>query len=743
MSRRTGRLSGVVGGGGGAGGAGAGAPTAPTIPPILCGFNVIKKLGQGGYGIVYEVEDSKKKRWAMKISKELKSGVGIPANLIGEAAIGQALSHPFLVATRWVGSCTEEKEDEEVVAIQMELVNGGDLLTYINRVQDFYRQVREKPTAVLRIEFVNAEVKRRVRILEEIACAISFMHLNSLVHHDLKPENVFVVGDTRFGSLPETLINIKVGDFGLAELLNSDRKCIQCGTRIYLPPESLMLDQFGAAGDLWSLGLIAYSLFFGESFIHPIGDESDLAIINAMVGRKGWPPHNMFPAPPALLKPELTKERTVAQMFAAEGRTADWVAFYGQVLYDRILFFIDGLVRYNPTERRIDLTALKNAVGITLAVCPVVPAQIIHRAEIFSADEWVPLFFPNSSRAWQELFKNIWRRLRCSHPTRFAERPWEREMFALSSLTSKLLGPFPPWIPRGSSSLSFRAEEIATTERLVLDLLGFNLLVPACRHLPRPPTTMPPPMPMPPPPPGRSRFPQPIPPPSSPPPRLTPELKKQKSLRKEEEEEKGFPGGFKSEIGTGGMPIRTPPIVLTFRLEMTMPGKELDLPFTQTGATLPAPLTNAIATGELSNNWDLKKIENVRGTNIVKIYASLKPDRFGDVILADPSSIMADPKALLDEIQEDIRGRENVIVSIPTEHQPWKIFLRFIEAAYDHDESLSAPTTTTPGRRARAPYRGRRRRRRRQQGSRSRSPPPPPQLTRRSARLRGSSSYIF
>ncbi len=88
--------------------------------------------------------------------------------------------------------------------------------------------------------------------------ALKFLHENGVIHGDIKPSNLFL--DKRNW--------VKLGDFGLARRVTSDRGSLLKGTTRYMAPE-LVSEQFGPVGpasDLYSLGFAAYELLCGEQF---------------------------------------------------------------------------------------------------------------------------------------------------------------------------------------------------------------------------------------------------------------------------------------------------------------------------------------------------------------------------------------------------------------------------------------------------------------------------------------------
>ena len=80
------------------------------------------------------------------------------------------------------------------------------------------------------------------------------MHERSVIHRDLKLENILLDNDNR----------IKVADFGCAVHSLKNRRRSFCGTVDYLAPEMLMRKCYGRAVDIWSIGVMMYEMAYGK-----------------------------------------------------------------------------------------------------------------------------------------------------------------------------------------------------------------------------------------------------------------------------------------------------------------------------------------------------------------------------------------------------------------------------------------------------------------------------------------------
>ncbi|TIC32169.1 Pkinase-domain-containing protein [Wallemia mellicola] len=190
-------------------------------------------LGEGGFARVYEVEDERGYRLAIKtISKSALQSKKNRTKLYAEIKLHKALSHPNIVGFE------ECFEDDENVYMLMELCKSGNMM-------DLLRS-RKRYTAPETRFF-----------LVQLIGACQYMHEHSVIHRDLKLGNLFL----------DEFMNVKVGDFGLAALIeregerknkNTDCPRTICGTPNYIAPEVLFDTSNGHSFevDVWSIGVI-------------------------------------------------------------------------------------------------------------------------------------------------------------------------------------------------------------------------------------------------------------------------------------------------------------------------------------------------------------------------------------------------------------------------------------------------------------------------------------------------------
>lgn len=167
--------------------------------------------------------------WLLKgLREEVAGEAGYQQRLRKEFEILMQLQHPGVVMA--VGL-----EDVEVLGlcIVMEYVDGVTLKEWLT----------EKPTRQMRL-----------RVMQEITDAVSYLHTKGIVHRDLKPANIIVTGN---GS------HVKLIDFGLADTDSHTILKQPAGTPTYMSPEQMQTAVADGRNDIYSLGIIMQQMELG------------------------------------------------------------------------------------------------------------------------------------------------------------------------------------------------------------------------------------------------------------------------------------------------------------------------------------------------------------------------------------------------------------------------------------------------------------------------------------------------
>ncbi|KAL5364551.1 calcium/calmodulin-dependent protein kinase [Aspergillus floccosus] len=192
-----------------------------------------RTLGAGTYGIVREADCSSGKV-AIKII--LKKNVkGNERMVYDELEMLQALNHPHIVHfVDWF-----ESKDKFYIVTQ--LATGGELF---DRICEYGK-------------FTEKDASQTIR---QVLDAVNYLHVRNIVHRDLKPENLLYL--TREPESPLVL-----ADFGIAKMLENPSEVLtsMAGSFGYAAPEVMLKQGHGKAVDMWSLGVITYTLLCGYS----------------------------------------------------------------------------------------------------------------------------------------------------------------------------------------------------------------------------------------------------------------------------------------------------------------------------------------------------------------------------------------------------------------------------------------------------------------------------------------------
>jgi eukaryotic-like serine/threonine-protein kinase len=203
--------------------------------PVGARHRIVKHLGSGGMGHVFLAEHVTLGAHAAVKILGAHCGPSLVNRFIAEAKLLALLNHPNIVQVFDIGEM-----DDETPYFLMEHVPGIDLGTWIENHE------------VL-------SVKRVLRVLRQVACALDHLHGQGIVHRDIKPPNIMVD--------PEANDSVKLLDFGIAIREGAQDSCFESGllgTPAYMAPEQVDGNGCGKAADLYALGALALELLTGK-----------------------------------------------------------------------------------------------------------------------------------------------------------------------------------------------------------------------------------------------------------------------------------------------------------------------------------------------------------------------------------------------------------------------------------------------------------------------------------------------
>ncbi|XP_055799407.1 ribosomal protein S6 kinase alpha-3-like isoform X1 [Salvelinus fontinalis] len=193
-------------------------------------YDVKEDIGVGSYSICKRcVQKSNSMEYAVKIISKAKRDPTEEVEII--LRYGQ---HPNIITLKDV------YDDGRSVYLVTELMKGGELLDKILR-QKFFSE------------------REASAVLHTITKTVEYLHVQGVVHRDLKPSNILYVDES---GNPES---IRICDFGFAKQLRAENGLLMtpCYTANFVAPEVLKKQGYDAACDIWSLGVLLYTMLTG------------------------------------------------------------------------------------------------------------------------------------------------------------------------------------------------------------------------------------------------------------------------------------------------------------------------------------------------------------------------------------------------------------------------------------------------------------------------------------------------
>ena len=233
-------------------------------------YRVIKRLGRGGMGTVFLVEDLffDGRLVALKRVRQDRLDSRTFAILINEFHSLASLKHPNVARVYDFGLDLESDD----VYFTIEYINGPHW---------------EKVASKLDLSR-GTDLQILLELTVHVLRALGFIHCRSLVHSDIKPENILIDGLKKSGD--RATPTAKLIDFGLTkrEKAFGGKKIV--GTTYYIAPETIRGARVDRRADLYSLGVVLYHLVTGKL---PFRGRSNLAVFKGHLEQDPEPPHEV------------------------------------------------------------------------------------------------------------------------------------------------------------------------------------------------------------------------------------------------------------------------------------------------------------------------------------------------------------------------------------------------------------------------------------------------------------------
>ncbi len=235
---------------------------------MLGSYKIVREIGQGGMGKVYEGESPQGERVAIKemiLAPELEPSVRweVVERFQREARAARSMDHKNII------KCFDVGEQDGRYFMVLELLEGQSV-----------RDIIDTAGAIA--------VPRTVEIVTDVCAALQYAHEQGIIHRDIKPDNIMLLK----GGL------VKLMDFGLASIVAEKSQTVDgtvMGTYSYMSPEQARGEKVDLRTDIFSLGATMYEMLSGQL---PFPGEG-MAAVTAILSQEppqigGLPPHVSF-----------------------------------------------------------------------------------------------------------------------------------------------------------------------------------------------------------------------------------------------------------------------------------------------------------------------------------------------------------------------------------------------------------------------------------------------------------------
>lgn len=233
-------------------------------------YKIETRLGEGALATVYAAtHELIEKRVALKVLKqEFVADAEIVERFLREAKAASRLNHKNIISLSDFG-----KVPSGAPFFVMELLDGRTL-------------------SDLLYDGKGIPVPEAIRLVTEIGQGLAAAHQHGVVHRDLKPDNIGLARDS------EGVEHVKILDFGLAKIVQENRKLTRAGqvlgTPEYMSPEQASGQTVDQRSDIFALGILLYRLIVGRV---PFGGKTFMEVISKVLSERPRSPRSLCNAP--------------------------------------------------------------------------------------------------------------------------------------------------------------------------------------------------------------------------------------------------------------------------------------------------------------------------------------------------------------------------------------------------------------------------------------------------------------
>lgn len=306
-------------------------------------FEVTGKLGQGGFAVVIAVKDKEGKEYALKKPFHDKKFIQAATGVINmkELYIMACIKHPYI------------QNAETVFFDDPCPVDNCFLLNSQAYDRMFFLMSKANYTCHELVHQYKSPISHIKRAMFQSACALLHLHNRGIAHRDLKPGNLLCY-------YTRGVLTVKLTDFGMTKPLNTvNRNSLHAGTSYYRAPELIVKNgDYGLSADIWSLGCTFFEMVARKT---PFKGETDLEVLSLIFACRGSPGHETYRRLTSNSGVNIAvgtyKSKLIRNLMALDLQAINTFDkevednLYNPGTFDQFCDLLDKMLKVDPTER--------------------------------------------------------------------------------------------------------------------------------------------------------------------------------------------------------------------------------------------------------------------------------------------------------------------------------------------------------------------------------------------------------